>query len=123
MDNLNIFENRGQENLIKQVEVLKESGLSYRDIAKKLNISLGKVQRILTVSPVSGLVGVSVESVSKKLSVSESDTLVSVESDNITYPNGHPKADFNNLGVRKLRKSDHTKEELKIFPDTPYYDE
>lgn len=36
--------------LTKEIKDLKEKGVSYRNIAKQLNISLGKVQRALSVS-------------------------------------------------------------------------
>lgn len=40
----------GVVSLKKRVESLKDEGLSYRQIAERLEISLGKVQRILSVS-------------------------------------------------------------------------
>ena len=97
-----------------KINKLKDKGLSYREIAKELNISLGKVQRIVK----------KIDTPDKVLPMDNTDTPDTAKESiqQTDTANRTDKGDYTRLGVKKLRKSDYTEEELKIFPDAPYYD-
>ena len=117
-----------KEEIIK----LKEGGKSVREIAQELNISVGRVQRVLNKSSESGdslseSVVKTTESVGE--SVSESKNTDSVKKTKL--PTGYsfgrsveecPQSmEVNELGIIKVRACDYTKKELKAFPGAPYW--
>ena len=69
-------------NVEQRVKSLRDEGVSYRKIAERLGISLGKVQRILSVSGVSGSVSIQPQSVSESVSkrIDTPDTVDNKES-------------------------------------------
>lgn len=129
--------------MINKIKELQNKGLSYRGIAKKLDISLGMVQRLdkKSVSELGEIEELN-PSVSDKIdtvetikadtpekidTVTDTDLTEIPEKVRIRYPNllieDYKPEDYNRLGVKKLRKSDYTPKELKIFPDAPYFND
>jgi len=98
----------------EDIKKLKEEGKSYRSIAKELNTSIGKIQRTLkktdTLTDTDTLKGTDTL-------IEQSDTLTNIDTSTLKDTN-----DYNKIGVKKLKKSDYTIEEISIFSDAPYYD-
>lgn len=78
--------------MLNKIKELKERGKTIREIADILNLGRDRVHRIL-----------------------QSDKPQEIGQDTDTL-----NTEFDKLGVKKLRRSDYTKEELKSFPEAPY---
>ena len=93
--------------MINKIKELKEQGKTVREIAENLNINKDKVFRIL-------------KSLSQNNNETSEEVRQEVRQDTDTLIQSDD--DLNSIGVKKLRKSDYTKEALEAFPDVPYWD-